>query len=100
MTLSGCVRARVRGGAGVEWLLCFSSHCTWSTHRNITGRSTPHKHAQELLWGGRLPPQGALGLGHDPTPSEAFGVPPDHHTTVMTCYQLVAVCAALTKAFK
>ena len=49
---------------------------------------------------GRLQAQGALGLGHDPTPSEAFGVPPDHHTTVMTCYQLVAVCAALTKAFK
>ncbi len=32
--------------------------------------------------------------------SEGFGVLHDHHTTVMTCYQLVAVCAALTKAFK
>ncbi len=34
------------------------------------------------------------------SPTEGFGVLPDHHTTVMTCEQLVAVCAALTKAFQ
>lgn len=34
------------------------------------------------------------------TPSEGFGVQPDKHTTVMTCDQLIAVCAALTKGFK